>query len=303
MKTVAIPLMVFLLLFSCKKDDREEAGNTATFSEIMLMASSGQKAYFQLQPVQLPGYIYAMDDSMARKIIAMADLLNLTLQVSSNPSFIDASGLKNEKIYMPYDSPEGKKVKYTVECFDFPIPGCVYSWRENNGKLLVQAYNYSYTDHWAQYITYNGIDVRGYTYHDEMIQWWMTKKDLSLSQYMYYNKFPVCNEETDISLVTQWWVEGEDATLCFDNECQSLATHYYTITVYDCSQIFGHHQQFSQTMICHPDEKIEILLSVFSMQNKSLFLWIHYWVNKDHQWCITVYNDQYQIVKHECSDT
>ncbi len=109
MKTVAILLMVLLFLFSCKKDDREDEGNTATFNEIMLMASSGQKAYFQLQPVQLPSYIYTMDDSMARKIIAMADLLNLTLQVSSNPSFIDASGLKNEKIYMPYISPEGEK--------------------------------------------------------------------------------------------------------------------------------------------------------------------------------------------------
>lgn len=120
MKAIAIPLMLLLLLFSCKKEDSEEAGNTATFSEIMLMAASGQKAYYQLQPVSLPSYIYTMDDSMAAKIIAMADLLNQSIQVSRNPSFAISSGIKKEKFSVRDDSPEQEKVKYTVECFDFP---------------------------------------------------------------------------------------------------------------------------------------------------------------------------------------
>jgi len=94
MKAIAIPLMLLLLLLSCRKEDSEEAGNTATFSEIMLMAASGQKAYYQLQPVSLPSYIYTMDDSMVAKIIAMADLLNQSIQVSRNPPFAISSGLK-----------------------------------------------------------------------------------------------------------------------------------------------------------------------------------------------------------------
>lgn len=303
MKAIAIPLMLLLLLFSCRKEDSEEAGNAATFSEIMLMAASGQKAYYQLQPISLPSYIYSIDDSMAGKIIAMADLLNQTIQVSRNPSFANSSGLKKEKFSVRDDSPEQEKVKYTVECFDFPIPGCIYSWRENDGKLLVKAYSYIYPEHWAQYITYDGTDTRGYAYRNEFIQYWMTKKDLSMSQFMCYNKFPLCSDETETSFVTQWWVEGQDATLCFDNECQSLATRYYVISAYGCSQIFGHYPVYANKLILYPDEKVEILLSIFSYNTKSLFLWIHYWVNKEKQWCITVYNDQYQIVKHECSDT
>lgn len=294
-------MVVFLLLFSCKKEDKEE-GTTATFSEIMLMATARQKAYFQLQPVSLPSYVYTMNDSMAGKIIALADLLNQTLQISANPLTLP-SGLKNENISPLFNSPEQEKVKYTKECFDYPIPGCIYSWHENNGKLLVKAYSYSYPEHWAQYLTYDGIDSRGYSYRSELIQWWMTKKDLSMSQYMYYTKFPPCSDETEVAFATQWWVEGQDATLCFDNECQSLATKFYTVTAYSCIESLGYHPAYSKKLICYPDEKIEMLLSAYSLQTKNLYLWIHYWVNKDKQWCITVYNDQYQIVKHECSDT
>ncbi len=302
MKAIVIFLMIFLFLFSCKKENKEESGDAATFSEIMLMAASGQKAYYQLQPVQLPSYIYSLDDSMSGKIIALANLLNQSLQISRNPSFTNLSGLKNTGLFIPFVSSEEEQVKYTVECFDFPVPGCIYSWRENNGKLLVQAYGYSYPEHWAQYITYDGIDTRGYTYNDELIQWWMTKKDLSMSQYMCYNKFPLCSDKTETSFIFQWWVEGQDAQLCFGGECQSLATHFYVVSAYGCMQSVGHYPVYSNKMIVYPDEKIEYLTSIFSFNTKSLFLWIHYWVNKDHQWCITVYNDQYQIVKHECSD-
>lgn len=301
MKIFVAFFLLFLLLSACKRDEGEDQGGTATFEEIMLQAVSDGKAYFQLQPVSLPSYIYTVNDTMINKIIDMVSKLNQSIQLNQNPITTKGDGnTRNNSVALLATSLQDK-VKYTTSCFDSPVPGCIFSWYENDGKLNVKAYQYNYPDSWLLYITYTGTDSRNISYDDEFIQMWMTKKDLSISQYTLYNKMPLCDTKTITLYSFDWRVEDQGAELCFGGDCNNLATTHYRYTIWGCDQINNHHIIFSETLTISPDETVAFTISTYSYLKKEVYLWIHFYITRDGKYCTVMYNDQGQIELYDCN--
>lgn len=303
MKTLSI-LLIILLCYSCKKKEKDDNIQSATLEEIFEMASSGKEAYYKLQPIQLPPYVYELNDSLAAKIIAMTNLLNKTLNISEKPDFLDTVKIKSADRELNSLNTKNDEINYETKCEILPgtsILYCTYSWYKNDGKLKVIFKSFEYPEHYIRMINFDGTDKDGTVYNDETIQMWTDDKALTYSKYSYWTKFYVCGEETMILWEFDWWVEDKDAYLCFGGgDCQSLAKRFFRITSFFCSSIYGYYIRSVDDMIINPDGSVEFLISIFRSNKNAVLPWIYYVCLPDKTWCMNVWDENGILIKHEC---
>ena len=292
---ILVILLLFCIIFSCKKDNNSDKQTLNNVGEIFEEVSEKHKTYFDLAPIELPSYIIQSDDTIKKEIVQLAAFFDSSKEKSMNISLPDSFALKCASSY--------DDTKPVRECFELSnMSYCEYTWFENDGKLKVTFSDAVYSDTWSSTLIYDGEDTDGTTYNEELIETWDIYKDLNYSVFSYFTKFYLCDEETQLLWQFENWVEGEDARLYFDSESKSLATYYYQISNYICEpNPDGHHVNSVHLMVNYPDDRINFQTYIYSYGIHQIYLWIDYWCSSDDSWRKTVYDDEGNVVDYQSS--
>ncbi len=298
-------VLFLCILISCKKeeenhndtDDKETLESVeAIFDEV----ESKHKSYFNLAPIELPSYITESDDTMMQKIVELAAFFNSSTVKSMQINLPDYPDLKHSLGKTAYNISSDDEPKPEKECIEgTDLSFCEYTWYENDGKLKVEFTDLIYLDRWVSTLSFDGEDTDGTLYDDEYIQTWITVKDLSYSMYLYYTKFYICDDKTQILWQFENWVEGIDSWLHFDGESKSLAEYYYQVKTFGCDYSEGYHLKNINLLVSYPDGRVRMQLYIYSFRIHSVYLWVEYNCFPDGSWSKTVYNDHGMVEEHE----
>jgi len=301
-----IVLIAILFLFTCKKSDSEEDNiNSGTFQEIFDKASNNNPVYYKLQPFELYSSFVDNNDSISEKVKNFIHFVNNTISIAEHPKYSETTLFKSTTQIINLLEKNEDKINYKEECSTIPMSNisyCTYSWTRNSGKLKVNLSWWNYPEHYTTFLNYDGTDVDGTTYKDETIQLWMTLKDLTASSYIYYSKFFDCDQKTKPLFKIDWWVEDNNARLCFGlGDCIFLTERYLSLTVFRCSNIYEYHISSYTVMVSYPDGNVEFYNYIYSYKIKDLYLWIVYkWFEREKKWCTVVFDENGKIEKNEC---
>lgn len=298
--------MTAVLLLSCSKQDENDDNptSTRTYENLdALFESMGQrqKLYVDIAPVELPSYIKESNDSMMQKIVSMAALIDSSREKAIFPAFTSSTGsIKSaehnvdELLKSMNISTDGDWIE---ECFlqDTPFWFCRSTKWENDGKLEIIFTQQNSPDAWISHIVLIGEHSDGTVYDTLMIQYWITLKDLTYSEYTYSTIFypkPPCGPNILWRFISE--VEGDDAWLHYMGEARSLATYIYTSINYSCGILEDyHHVNFIRELKILPDDKETVIFTtaIYSLNLHDVYKWVVYVVMNDGCWIETVYNE------------
>lgn len=281
------------LVYSCSKKNGEEdpsSGDTFKTLDAMLdKAGESQKLWVDIAPIELPDYVIGSEDSMKQKIVAFAALIDSSRERAIFPEF--AKRDVETKLKLTGSASDDEWVR---ECYmeNTPYWFCRSTSWQNDGKLKIVYTQQDSPEAMISHFVIDGEHSNGVDYDSLMIQYWLTLKDLTYSEYAYRTIFypdPPCGPNILWRFITE--VEGEDAWLHFMGESKSLATEIHTVITYHCDFIEGHHIWYMKKMIIQPDGNVLFQTYIYSLNLHDIYLWISYACMEDHSWVLIEYNE------------
>ena len=293
------------MVVSCNKNDNDnDPTSTGTLEDLDAVfdyMAQRQKSYVDIAPVELPDYVTASDDTSMQKLVAFAARIDSSREKAIFPALAGSNGSDGSSgpiKSIPADllSSEGMDDDgWEIECFleDTPNWFCRFTKWENDGKLKVVFTQQNSEESDIRHIVIKGEHSNGYVYEEElMIQYWLTMKDLTYSEYAYSTIFfpePPCGDGVLWRFITE--VEGEDAWLHFMGEEKSLAVHIYTHVTYTCNFIEGYHIESILEMKIYPDGMVVFTISFYSPNLHDVYVFSVYGCMEDGSWVEVIYNE------------
>jgi hypothetical protein len=269
-------------------------------------AGERQKLWVDIAPIELPDYITESEDSMKQKIVALAALIDSSRERAIFPAFAQSAHKSESTRKGTSEGYESMHLSsdedWHGECFleDTPNWFCRFTKWENDGKLKIVFTQQNSPEAWINHYVLDGEHSNGVDYDGFMIQYWLTLKDLTYSEYSYRTIFypdPPCGPDILWRFITE--VEGEDAWIHFMGESKSLATEIHTVVTYHCDQLNGYHIRTMLKMIIQPDGNLLFQTYIYSRNLGDIFLWISYACMEDGSWVEIVYNEDGSVEKRE----
>jgi hypothetical protein len=192
--------------------------------------------------------------------------------------------------------------EWNMECYmeDTPYWFCRFTKWENDGKLKIVFTQQNSEQAWINHYMIDGEHSNGVEYDSFMIQYWLTLKDLTYSEYSYRTIFypePPCGPNILWRFITE--VEGEDAWIHFNGESKSLAKETHTVVTYHCDWLYGYHIRSMTEMIIQPDGNVLFQTYIYSLNLRDIFLWISYACMEDGSWVRIEYNEDGSVEERE----
>lgn len=304
MKTCYV-IFIFIILsvgmvVSCKKNDNDPT-STETLEDLDAVfdyMSQRQKSYVDLAPVELPDYLTSSHDTSMQKLVSFAARIDSSREKAIFPALAGFDGSGGSVKSLPADivSNEGwEEEEWDIECFleNTPYWFCKFTKWENDGKLKVVFTQQNTEESDIRHVIIDGEYSNGFVYDSLMIQYWLTMKDRTYSEYAYRTIFfpntPPCGPQILWRFITE--VEGEGAWLHFMGESKSLATYIYTQITYDCGQFEGYHIRSIMEMKISPDGKVIFTVSFYSLNLHDVYVFSVYGCMEDGSWVEVIYNE------------
>ena len=182
------------LLLSCSKTKEEEPTSGDSFATLDAMldkAGERQKLWVDIAPIELPDYITESEDSMKQKIVALAALIDSSRERAIFPAFAQSAHKSESTRKGTSEGYESMHLSsdedWHGECFleDTPNWFCRFTKWENDGKLKIVFTQQNSPEAWVNHYVLDGEHSNGVDYDGFMIQYWLTLKDLTYSEYSY----------------------------------------------------------------------------------------------------------------------
>lgn len=288
------------MVVSCNKNENDPAstGTLEDLDAVFDYMAQKQKSYVDIAPVELPDYVTASDDTSMQKLVAFAARIDSSREKAIFPALAGFNGSGGAVKSIPADLLSNEDMDddgWEIECFleDTPNWFCTFTKWENNGKLKVVFTQQNSDESDIRHIVIKGEHSNGYVYEEElMIQYWLTMKDSTYSEYAYSTIFfpdPPCGAGILWRFITE--VEGEDAWLHFIGEAKSLATYIYTHVTYTCNYFEGYHIESIMEMKIYPDGMVVFTVSFYSLSLGDVYVFSVYGCMEDGSWVEVIYNE------------
>ncbi|HDS07822.1 MAG TPA: hypothetical protein ENO05_09365 [Bacteroides sp.] len=293
------------MVVSCNKNDNDnDPTSTGTLEDLDAVfdyMAQRQKSYVDIAPVELPDYVTASDDTSMQKLVAFAARIDSSREKAIFPAlagFNGSDGSSGPIKSIPADLLSSQRMdddRWEIACYleDTPNWFCRFTKWENDGKLNVVFTQQNSLESDIRHIVIQGEHSNGFVYDEPlMIQYWLTMKDSTYSEYAVKTIFfpdPPCGDGILWRFITE--VEGEDAWLHFMGESKSLATYIYTHVTYTCNFIEGHHIESILEMKIYPDGMVVFTVSFYSLNLHDVYVFSVYGCMEDGSWVEVIYNE------------